>query len=128
MFTQCKKHDIQYKTSAVETTAHVINHLKVDVFIEFYEILLYNLRLDTNPKTDEHSDTVDLEEQREMKLLLLELQVKVYAAIGLAWPSHDLVQRQFYHDVCVLLSNGLPDNNWKLQVAILTSLTTIYEK
>jgi hypothetical protein len=44
MLSQCKKKDLQYKMAAIEATGSVLHALKTDVFSEFFEIVLQNIK------------------------------------------------------------------------------------
>lgn len=40
MLTQCKKKDVRYKMAALEATGCILHALKIDVFSEFFEVVL----------------------------------------------------------------------------------------
>jgi hypothetical protein len=44
MLSQCKKKDLQYKMAVIEATGSALHALKTDVFSEFFEIVLQNIK------------------------------------------------------------------------------------
>ena len=117
---------------AIETTGEIINSLEADSFEEFFELLkplLQKRVMDPeNMQFDKHEK--EIEEEREKKTLLLKLHVTIFKAVGLSWPSSSFekTQRNCFNQVFYVLSSSLPNNNWKIQVAILKSLMQILKR
>lgn len=113
-----------YKTVAIETTGQVIDALKVDVFEDFYKILVRIIESDDN----EEKTAGLTEDERETRSNMFELKAKTFEAIGMAWPADSTLQTGYHRSVCDLLSNLLPNNTWKLQTEILKTLTVIFTR
>ena len=132
MYVECGKKDLLYKTTAIETTGHVINSLELDGFKRFYEIVSPLVQAEdvSSEKMEVTRHEAEVEEEREKKTLLLNLHVVVFKAIGMSWPSSTFADTQRAHcdQVWRLLSNALPNNNWKIQESILNSLVLIMKK
>ena len=116
-----------YKTVAIETTGQAIDALKVDVFEDFYKILVKIIESEDNE--EKTRTTAGLTEyERETRSNMFELKAKTFEAIGMAWPTDSTLQTGYHRRVCELLSDLLPKNTWKLQTEILKTLTVIFTR
>lgn len=77
---------------------------------------------------DKDHDSSDEEDRRANITAKLDLQVKSFLALGQAWPSDQCTQDDHYDRLITCLSSSLPNNHWKLQVAILSSIACVYDR
>ena len=123
--------NLHYKSVAIEATGQVMNSLEANDFKQFYDILLPLLTTEEpSHKMEVVKQETEIEEEREKKSQLLKLHVNIFKAIGLSWPSSSYgdSQRDSFRDVWLLLSTSLPNNNWKIQEAILDSMSMVINK
>lgn len=99
--------------------------LEYDTFRELYEILKPMVKTERSP---EERDVDSIEGERERVTKQLELTMSAVDCIGHAWPKAVNTQAEYHHQVCLLLSNELPSNNWKVQLSILTTLKALFER
>ena len=105
----------------------MIDALKVDVFEDFYKILVTIIEFDENEEKTKTTAGLT-EDERETRSNMFELKAKTFGAIGMAWPADSTLQTSYHINVCDLLSNLLPNNTWKLQTEILKTLTVIFTR
>lgn len=128
LYSQCGKNDLAYKTVAVSVTASIINSFSVDGFKEFHKIISPLIQTETasSDKMDVNRGEAEIEEERSKQTLRLDLHVTVFKAIGVSWPvSNEETQRTYFSEVCQQLCVSLPNNNWRIQEAILNSFALI---
>ena len=132
LHAQCGKKDLSYKTVAIEVTGKVIDSLKVDNFEQFYTIVSPLVQESDSLETvkADKREAAEIDEEKERKTLMLELRVVVFRAVGVVWPrpNYPDTQGKWFNQVWCLLVTTLPNNNWRIQVAILNSLTQIMKR
>lgn len=93
------------------------------------ELLLWRLsHLPLFLAIQEKEEELDEEDRRASATAKLDLQAKALLLLGQAWPTSESTQSKYYGEVVGMLVEALPMNNWKLQVAILSSLASVYER
>lgn len=128
LYSQCEKNDLSYKTVAISVTASTIDTFAVNSFKEFYGIIspLIQTEVAISDKMDVNRGEAEIEEERSKQTLRLDLRVTVFKAIGVSWPRcNEETQCTYLSEVCRQLSSSLPNNNWRIQEAILNSFVLI---
>ncbi|XP_040217375.1 proteasome adapter and scaffold protein ECM29 isoform X2 [Rana temporaria] len=124
---ECRKENVKYKIVALKCAADVLESTKEDRFQEMTDILFPLIKktsLETvGARSVKEEDDVD-EKARELQT---ESLLCAFSTLGKAWPRNPATQCCYRFEVCKLMCERLKLSTWKVQHAVLQSMTAYFQ-
>uniref|UniRef100_A0A8K9WRT8 Ecm29 proteasome adaptor and scaffold n=1 Tax=Oncorhynchus mykiss TaxID=8022 RepID=A0A8K9WRT8_ONCMY len=121
---ECRKDNLVYKMAALGCAADVLQATQEDRFSDMADILIPLIK--KVRESDRGTDDDDRDEKE--KELQTEALLCAFQTLGKTWPNNTQTQERFQLDLCCLMCERLKLSTWRVQVGVLQSMKTYFQR
>uniref|UniRef100_A0AAZ3SS43 Ecm29 proteasome adaptor and scaffold n=1 Tax=Oncorhynchus tshawytscha TaxID=74940 RepID=A0AAZ3SS43_ONCTS len=124
---ECRKDNLVYKMAALGCAADVLQATQEDRFSDMADILIPLIKKNSAATSRLRHDSDDDRDEKE-KELQTEALLCAFQTLGKTWPNNTQTQERFQLDLCCLMCERLKLSTWRVQVGVLQSMKTYFQR
>ncbi|XP_064782820.1 proteasome adapter and scaffold protein ECM29 isoform X2 [Oncorhynchus masou masou] len=124
---ECRKDNLVYKMAALGCAADVLQATEEDRFSDMADILIPLIKKNSAATSRLRHDSDDDRDEKE-KELQTEALLCAFQTLGKTWPNNTQTQERFQLDLCCLMCERLKLSTWRVQVGVLQSMKTYFQR